>query len=415
MSAATDTGRLRRTDARASLVVSALVVATLVVSALACGDARPPETSRGWVLEVEATIQPDEGTPGELIAPNDLAFTPDGGLLVADSRPSGVKRFDAAGTYRATIGGEGKGPGEFENAWIAVSGEVVAVQDPANARLSFFSWRTGAFDRDARSTCCIWFPIHADTAAQRIVLRMMPIADSAGLQRQRFERIPVGGGRHDTLMVVSPARGSSRQWTLRVGGGAAMTIPVPLQPSQHYAVAPGGGVVVGWSGEDSVRLTRDGADTVMRFGLVRERVPVTAERRAAAIERTMSSLRESLPFLGGEAKVRAQLDPATLPGTSPAFERILVDGQGRSWLRRIAPDTTTVLFDLFDSSGAWLGPLAFAADQWPRESWAPIATAGDRVAVILEDEGGRPLVRTFRMRRAPLTAAAGAALGRGRQ
>jgi hypothetical protein len=100
-----------------------------------------------------------------------------------------------------------------------------------------------------------------------------------------------------------------------------------------------------------------------------------------------------------ESTIRAAFDPSYIPDSRPAFEGLLVDAAGRTWVRVVTSDTTTVQFDLFDADGRWLDVLSVPSADWPRSTWSPVALGTHEVAVPIEGDDGRPLVRVFRMER----------------
>lgn len=86
------------------------------------------------------TVAGADTTPFAYVATAVLG--PDGSLYVADAQGRAVHRYDGTGRHVATIGRQGRGPGEFEAiSGIAVSGDTVFVWDPA-------VWRISAFDPD---------------------------------------------------------------------------------------------------------------------------------------------------------------------------------------------------------------------------------------------------------------------------
>ena len=81
----------------------------------------------------------------------DVALDGRGRILVADDFGRHYKVFDPSGSYLATVGRRGEGPGEFEGPWsIAVGTEdSVFVWDYQRARISVFSGEHG-WGRDVR-------------------------------------------------------------------------------------------------------------------------------------------------------------------------------------------------------------------------------------------------------------------------
>ena len=80
---------------------------------------RPPEGSRlAWRIGPEPTVSigTREGEePYLLYIVRDAMMLPDGRIIVANGGSGELRMFDALGTHLATWGGEGEGPGEFDN------------------------------------------------------------------------------------------------------------------------------------------------------------------------------------------------------------------------------------------------------------------------------------------------------------
>ena len=80
---------------------------------------RPPEGSRlPWRIGPEPTVSigTREGEePYLLYIVRDAMMLPDGRIIVANGGSGELRMFDALGTHLATWGGEGEGPGEFDN------------------------------------------------------------------------------------------------------------------------------------------------------------------------------------------------------------------------------------------------------------------------------------------------------------
>ena len=75
-----------------------------------------------------------------LLAVQDVAAMPDGGLLVSDKLDYRVKKFAADGKQVATVGGRGRGPGQFLGPGpIDCSKKRIAVADFASNRIQCFT------------------------------------------------------------------------------------------------------------------------------------------------------------------------------------------------------------------------------------------------------------------------------------
>jgi PAS domain-containing protein len=127
------------------------VTATVVLLA-ACGQggdradtraaeavaAAPPPTAPYVQVSAEWTV--DGGPDAAFGYAGDATLGIDGSLYVADFQGRAVRRFDRTGRPAATIGQQGRGPGEFEAiAAIVASADTLFVWDPV-------IWRISAFD-----------------------------------------------------------------------------------------------------------------------------------------------------------------------------------------------------------------------------------------------------------------------------
>ncbi len=351
---------------------------------------------------VARDIQPPESDPGELANPQDVAITDDGVVFVVEARPTTIKVFDPAGRLTATIGRDGSGPGEFRAAYIAVRGDTIVAQDAQNSRATSFNWRTGALLSERRTACCYFFPIGIDGEGRATVRAMVTAPDTALPDVQAFVRFPLGGAEAETVFVADGGRaGAGAPWVIREGGRVRMSVVVPFQPRAFHAIDPTAGLVTGFSGEYLLRRTTTGSDTTAVFGREWSPSPVSGAEKARIVEERIAEVyRNNAPDIA-ESTIRAAFDPSYIPDTRPAFEGLWVDAAGRTWVRRGDTDTTRVAFDLFDQVGVWLDVIEVAAADWPRSTWTPIALGREQVAVPLEGEDGRPLIRVFRLQRRP--------------
>lgn len=358
----------------------------------------PLEAGR-WTLELAREIQPAEEDEGELLNPQSLALATDGSVLVAESRPSVIKVYGPDGAYLRSIGGDGAGPGEFRVAWIAVRGDTLVVQDPMNARATIFDWREGRLLRSVSTTCCYWSPIDVDGSGRAWLRQMAPLPDSSRSYGQAFIRLPLVGGPSDTVFAYERAGlPESPSWTLRMGGQARMSMPVPLTPQAHWIVEPTGGLLTGWSGEYSLRVSRDGRDSVAVFGRRWTAPPVSSAEQDRLYDAAVASVAGNNPQWDA-VSVAASFERGLMPSQRPSFEFLHADEAGRRWVRLSQPDTTRVAFDVFDAEGRWLDSLSVPRAQWTATPWAPSDFGAREVAIATEGDDGRPLIRVFAIRR----------------
>jgi len=377
--------------------VRAVAVDTLANGAVRTISSAP--TAPGSIaLERLFDLQPPVDDSAELMDPRSVALADDGSVLVSESGAGHIKVFGPTGEFQRAIGRRGQGPNEYEVAFITVRGDTLLVQDPQVARLSRVLWRTGEFLNSLRTGCCYWAAINADDSGRVWVRTTGTAPDTTFRYRQGFFRVSVSGASLDTFFVYLPRDlPELPYWTLR-GDRFEMSMSVPLQPQPYYTVEPSGHVLTGWSAEYRIRETRDGRDTVSIFG--RESSPLSvpaAEKQRLVDERIAQQLENPGPGGPDAAAYRKAFDVTLIPDQRPAYLDLAVDRLGRRWLQVPTDDSTRVRFDVFSHDGRWVDTVGVAAADWPREGiWA--SWGRDRVAVRLEDEDGRPLIRVFAIR-----------------
>ncbi|HEX7122526.1 MAG TPA: hypothetical protein VF178_09180 [Gemmatimonadaceae bacterium] len=362
-----------------------------------------PIDSGRWQLVRDRDIQPPELDSAELMNPSDVALADDGSVLIVD-RPTHIKVFDRAGQLLRRIGREGAGPGEFGAAFIAVRGDTLVVQDPRNARATTFNWRTGAILTERRTSCCYFSPMGVDGQGRAVVRAMARAPDSTWRNVSSFVRFPLASTEADTVFVLDRQDvDEPKSWILRSGSGSQtrmmMAMSVPLQPSTNAQVDPTGGFITGWSGAYMLRLTSDGRDTTALFGRAWTAVAVSGSEKRRIVDQRIEQMTGDGRSSWSEDALRASFDASMIPDTRPAYAGFRVDAAGRRWVQREDGDTTQVRFDLFDEQGRWLDVVAVPSSSWPRTAYAPAAWGREEMAVILEGDDGRPLIRVFRITR----------------
>ncbi len=348
--------------------------------------------SSGARLVEEARFSGEDGTPGELGNPGSIAVDETGRVYVADDKPAMIRVFTPDGKLVRTIGREGEGPGEFRKGFIAVRGDYLVLQDPRIARTTV--WDTaGTYLRSWHSSCCYWNYIQIDRQNRIYVPTMVPTQPGEKSRGSAYVRWSLEGVALDTVWV--PQRDEAKTWTVSVKKGGKdqmmMSTSVPFMPGQTSALHPDGGVVYAWTGTYSIIRSAKGTDSVRVFGRSWTPDPASDARKRDELESQVKGAKEDF----GEAVVRAAFKLSDIPSTLPAFENIRVDEGGRVWARRYAvADTTRTTFDVFDSSGAYLGPVSAAMSM---SSWGPQAWIKDGLVTVIEDQDGRPTVVRLRL------------------
>ncbi len=350
-----------------------------------------PVDSGRWSLVLERTVQPADDSAGVLRNPDDILLLDDGSLLVSDTKPPSVMRFDPSGKYVGTIGREGSGPGEYRSAYLATRGDTLVVHDPTTARATMFSLASGTVQTQRATTPRYYSTMRID-ALGRVVTPALSDNDSVRGPRQGYLRFSLDGAAMDTAMIPEHRRGD-RRWIVRDAKRIVFETLVPFQPRDIHTPDPMGGFVTGWSGDYALRTTRNGADTVRVFRRTRPNEPVSSTEKTAMVEAKVAELKT----FAAEPFLRAGMVASAIPDTRPAFDQLAVDPAGRVWVRLSRADTTTVRFDLFDHDGRWLDIISVPQSGWNREWWHPVSYTRDRVAVIREDEEGRSAVLVYKI------------------
>ncbi len=335
-----------------------------------------------------------------------LAVASDGSIYVYDSHAKELRKYAPDGTYVATFGREGGGPGEYRepDGGLAVlpDGRVL-LRDPGNARISVFSpdgeyiegWRILGGIHTSR-------PLYVDAASNcYTILFLNPEADF-GEWRLGLLRLGPDGVAADTLPApVWDYEPSELVATTSDGEGISMN-EVPFTPVVSWVFSPLGYMV-------------GGLPTRYAFDLF------VAPHRVLRIERENWTPARVLPAEREEqeriitADLR-QVDPSwrwnadPIPDTKPPYTRIYVGARGRIWVHlqqeaiqiesdaveetrpgEVPPQTwiEPVAFDVFEPDGRYLGmvrgPEGFSTTPQP-------VMRGDTVWAVVRGELDVPYI-----------------------
>ena len=413
-----------------------LLPVTLVLAIAACGGSEQPRAA-AWQAEydtigdtvvVRTVTGSVWGDTAELVADvtigefegrdeymfgriRSLAAAPDGSIYVFDSHAMELRKYAPDGTYIATFGREGGGPGEYKrpDGGLAVLADGrVLLRDPGNTRIGVYSpdgeyldsWRIrGSFNTSR--------PLHVDTAGNSHTLILLDAQAEVtewtfGLVRYTPEGIP-----SDTIpaphydyeppeLVATHTDGDDHSTS--VSG-------VPFAPDVAWTYSPLGYMVGGVSTHFAIDLFI-APDRVLRIERANwHPVSVLDEERAERERIMTANMRQTEPGW------RWKGEP--IPTTKPAWADFFVGERGRIWVLlhqeayQIQTDeepedrpgempTQTwvepVAFDVFEPDGRYLGMV-----RAPRGfSWRPQPVfRGDTVWATVRDEFEVPYVVRF--------------------
>lgn len=321
-----------------------------------------------------------------------------GDIAVADGAMKVVELFDASGTHRRTLGGEGRGPGEFSNIFgmWAIPGDSLLVHDMLNARSSVVDVGTTA----VRS-------VHLQSPRdQPYVLPVGRFADGRILSSTpgQFGRTEEAvyrdtllyflhqpdGTLVDTIMTVL---GDEYMVLIERGAGeiARLRVPVPFGMRSFVRVADASIVV--YDGGRSISVLSEHGDSL---GAI-EVAATPAVLQADEIERYRRERLTRAESQRIRAALERRLARMRFPSRKALVQNVLVDAASNVWVRTATAETEHA------SAARWLvyafdGTIRGQVDL-PRDL-SVLDIGDDRLIGMVEDSLGAvhgylyPIVRT---------------------
>lgn len=339
------------------------------------------------------TVGRAEGNGADVFgAVGDVGFDAAENLYVLDRLNARVVVFDSTGRYVRAMGRRGGGPGELgapQQMAVTGTGDVI-VSDIGRRALVVFG-----HDGTARSAP---YPGASVLLGRRLALHPRGGVVSLAMGNPAVRGANAFG---EELLLWMPTSGSAPRALATVSTpasrGAQSSAPLraaPIfAPPFHFAVLTNGDVAVVDQAAYAIRIL-DSAGRVLRI-LQRPLAPrlVTARDREYEMERRARQLSEGggLRLVGPQggpvpASVRRtmaeQMRDAEFAREMPVIRRMAVDPAGYLWIERTGPAPGRLgTVDLLDPRGRYLGSMP------GRE--VPIAfSPGGRAAYVREDELG---------------------------
>lgn len=337
-----------------------------------------------------------------------IAADVEGRIYVYDAHGPVVRAYGPDGVWLGDIGGEGEGPGEYKqpDSGLAILPDGrVAVRDPGNGRILFFSPDGEYLDyfRIAGSFST-GQPLVPDTAGNltTFIIKNLgaPVLEwERGLARYHSD------GTVDTL--TRPDLGYATPVISGQHESSSSSSYVPYGPKQETAYSRLGYFVVGVSDDYSFDLLRP--EGVLRIGRAFEPVPVDPGDAEIERERLTHNFKQNFPGW--------KWNGPPIPSTKPAYHGLFPAEDGRIWVHVPAPSERymdadeqraeeerldqpvnpfrePIRFDVFEVGGEYLGrvsaPEGFAL--YPRPVFR-----GDTVWGVVRDEFDVQRLHRFRV------------------
>ncbi|MGI9628749.1 MAG: 6-bladed beta-propeller [Longimicrobiales bacterium] len=294
----------------------------------------------------------------------DVVTLNDGGIAVLDGQAAEVRLFDAAGQYRATLGGKGDGPGEFQSPvdLAVLSGDTLAVYDPISGRVTRFDPNAGTHQVTTLES------IVPGVSDGRLLGDGQLIGQSHWLDSDggpppngeptlirntvALTVFDVMGRVVDTIDVVPSGE---EIVSIRMSAGAVSVLKRPAAFARDNLFAP---VPAGtWSSQNDrfeLRLRQTSTGRLLR--VVRApslELPVTEDIAQAIHDRVLDEA--ETPQERSLMETWFSLSPR--PEVQPAFDTFTPDDDGRLWVREWSPFQDATRWWVFETDGALLGHL----------------------------------------------------------
>ncbi len=367
-------------------------------------------------LVAELTIGELEGSDEYMLGRiRSLAVAGDGTIFAFDQQVPALRAYNPDGTYRATFGRKGGGPGEYESpdgGLAVLSDGRVLIRDPGNARITVYSpegesldtWRVMGSVYTSRK-------LYTDTLDNIYTYVLLDSDAEIGSWEWGVVRIGPDGTFGDTLELpqwdyeppeVSASGGEE-------GNQSFIGDNVPFAPTVAWAYSPLGYMVGGISTDYAISLFLEPGRVLRIERGDWQPLPVAAAEHDEQERIITMSMR--------------RLDPGwrwngpSIPENKPPFKTFFVAEDGRIWAQISQPAYQIEVDDYRDEPGgpghvqvptaSWIEPTAFdvfepdgrylgmvRAPEGFTMNPTPVAR-GDTVWAVVRDEMEVPYIVRF--------------------
>ncbi|MEO5799650.1 MAG: hypothetical protein ABIZ70_01530 [Gemmatimonadales bacterium] len=340
----------------------------------------------GWRWVPTATVNPAEGSTGELGEISTLAIADDGTVFALQKKPATIKVYGPDGAFLRDIGKEGDGPGEIRDGYLGIRGDTLLLQDPGHSRLTLFL-TNGTFLKTVPSPCCYFWPRLTVDSLGRAWVPGSSQGEKASWYRYRMD-----GSSVDTVeMPPQLDYKNSKNWEVSIKRGSnsmSMIMSAPMQPGTSFEPRIDGMILSGNSDAYRFALMKNGKDTVRIFEASAPILPISA-----AMRDTLFNNATTHPDADIQKALRASAKKEYIPDNWLPWTHMSLDREGRLWVALPSANAEVGKLQVFDRDGKLLGDVPAPN----RKMFKNSAWGGDRLAVLDEDADGRPLIKSFRL------------------
>lgn len=345
-----------------------LVLTCGLLAATACGDVESP-AALPEVPTFQGTIDLEIG---EMDGDDPYLFTRIGDvvtdeqerIIVADTRTSEIRVFEADGTFAFRAGGYGEGPGELSEVCCLAFGPDGELWVREGARYSVFRLdsESAEYLSGLRSlhpgNSGIIDPLTFDADGRLVAVGPVRLEDGSSLTanvRSITARLRLNPDRTVDTVILADTERQFTGFTTRefVRGDIAGIgyLHQPFGPGWIHAHAPGGAWAEAVTSEYSINFHHPDGSVSLIAGPPLEGPVLSPDERT----RARSQIDRELDRFN----VRAH--PFSIPDRKPPLARMLFDRSGRLWIEKTASDGAEMR-----EADVWAGTELVARYRWPR-------------------------------------------------
>jgi len=300
-----------------------------------------------------------------------VARQSDGDIVVVDGGTREVRLYDGDGTFIATFGRSGSGPGEFQDPVqvLVTSGDTLLVWDDALARVTRFDPEGNLVD--VRS-------VDRGIIAQAVEPPLFPgtgrLLPDGDLLVRLTEKVMVKGGQQGSARASRARSGALRvssdyaqiDTLMFFGETELVAVSAPWGPWSIPTPRATTTVIAVQNSESRICIGDQKAPEISCFGPDASRTSIRWNPQEVAVtEADIDKWRDTTAaLLAGklsESAISAVLDQVTVPTVRPSFSSITLDALGNLWAEQ-GPSSKSragsIDYFVFDRRGVFLGPVA---------------------------------------------------------